>query len=173
MINNGLRTNAGIIVETGEAREVMHYALLVGYGADAVCPYIAFSTIREMANENLFDREVTPEEACDSYIKAIKKGLLKTFSRMGISTIHSFFGSQIFEAVGLDSKLVDTYFTGTASRIEGIGFDEIAREIEKRHQRGYPKYGKPAKLLDVGGSYHDGCQYGKMGCSFWRFWWKR
>jgi glutamate synthase (NADPH/NADH) large chain len=155
LINHGLRTNAGIIVETGEAREVMHFALLVGYGADAICPYIAFSTIREMANEKLFDREITPEEATDEYIKAVKKGLLKTFSRMGISTIHSFFGSQIFEAVGLSSKLTDTYFTGTASRVEGIGFDELAREVKGRHEKGYPKVGQPAKLLDVGGNYHE------------------
>jgi glutamate synthase (NADPH/NADH) large chain len=155
LINNGLRTSTGIIVETGEAREVMHFALLVGYGVDAVCPYMAFSTIREMANEKLFDREVTPEEASDAYIIAIKKGLLKTFSRMGISTIHSFFGSQIFEAVGISSKLVDLYFTGTASRVEGIGFDELAAEIKMRHERGFPEVGQPAKLLDVGGNYHD------------------
>ena len=155
LLNHGLRTNAGIIVETGEAREVMHFALLVGYGADAICPYIAFSTIREMAAEKLFDREITPEEASDSYIKAIKKGLLKTFSRMGISTSHSFFGSQIFEAVGLKSNLVDTYFSGTASRVQGIGFNELAREINERHECGYPKFGEPSRLLDVGGNYHE------------------
>jgi glutamate synthase (NADPH/NADH) large chain len=154
LINNGLRNYAGIIVETGEAREVMHFALLVAYGADAVCPYLAFSTIRDLALNNMYDRPITPEEAIDSYITAIKKGLLKTLSRMGISTIHSFFGSQIFEAVGINSTIINKYFCGTASRIEGIGYDEIAQEVYTRHNQAFPEYGNAPKLLDIGGIYH-------------------
>jgi glutamate synthase (NADPH/NADH) large chain len=154
LIKKGKRSGAGIIVETGEAREVMHFALLVGYGVDAVCPTIAFHTVRHMAESGMLEKEKTPENAMDAYITAIKKGLLKTMSRMGISTLHSFFGAQIFEAVGLNQKLVDTYFCGTASRVGGAGLDEIAREAKLRHQKGYPETGKPDKLLDVGGAYH-------------------
>ncbi len=154
LIRCGLRNSAGIIVETGEAREVMHFALLIGYGADAVCPYLAFSTVRDLAENNLLEKPAKPEEAMDSYITAIKKGLLKTFSRMGISTLHSFFASQIFEAIGLEKNLVDKYFSGTASRIGGIGLDEIARETRARYYLGFPKSGTVSKLLHPGGDYH-------------------
>ena len=128
LIRKGLRNFAGIIVETGEPREVFHFALLIGYGGDAVCPYLAFQTVRSLSESALLEKAVSPEEAMDNYITAVKKGLLKTFSRMGISTVHSFFGSQIFEAVGLGREVVDAYFTGTASPIGGIGLDEIAKE---------------------------------------------
>ncbi len=153
LIRNGLRNTAGIIVETGEAREVMHFALLVGYGADAVCPYLALFTIRNMAESQLLEKPVTREDALDAYITAVKKGLLKTFSRMGISTVHSFFGSQTFEAVGLDPQIINLYFSGTASRIGGIGLDEIATEQIERHRQAFPKNGNVPKLLDTGGSY--------------------
>ncbi len=154
LIKKGKRSAVGIIIETGEAREVMHFALLVGYGADAICPYVAFHTVRRMSESGLLESVESPEEAMDAYITAIKKGLLKTMSRMGISTLHSFFGSQIFEAVGLSRKLIDSYFCGTSSRIGGMDLDEIAREVNLRHCKGYPIQKPVEKLLDAGGSYH-------------------
>ncbi|MEW6515632.1 MAG: glutamate synthase large subunit [candidate division FCPU426 bacterium] len=154
LIRRGLRTLAGILVETGEAREVIHFALLSAFGANAVCPYAAFATVHDLAERRLLDRSLTPEEAMDAYVTAVKKGLLKTFSRMGISTIRSFFGSQIFEAVGLSSQLVERYFTNTASRVEGIGLEEIAAETAARHAAAFPPAGAPSSVLDVGGQYH-------------------
>jgi glutamate synthase domain-containing protein 2/glutamate synthase domain-containing protein 3 len=154
LIRQGKRTKAGIVVETGEAREVMHYALLIGYGVNAICPTLALSTVRRMSEEGRLEPRVDPDPAVDNYITAIKKGLLKTFSRMGISTIRSYNAAQIFEAVGLNSALVDKYFTGTASRIEGIGLEEIAREAAARHAVAFPKRGRSPKLLDAGGQYH-------------------
>ena len=154
LTRRGLRTRAGLIVETGEVREVMHFALLIGYGAGAVCPHTAFSTVRQLAEANLLERPATPEEAADQYITAVKKGLLKTFSRMGISTIRSYFGAQIFEAVGLAREVVDTYFCGTASRVGGIGLDGIAAEVHAMHRRAFPPGDAPDPLLDVGGQYH-------------------
>ncbi len=153
LIRRGLRTHAGIIVETGDAREVMHYALLVGYGANAVCPYVAFSTIRNLAETDALEKRLAPGEAIDAYVTAVKKGLLKTLSRMGISTIRSYLGAQIFEAVGLGRPVIDKYFCGTASRIGGIGIDEIATEARARHARAYPAAGAPDRLLDAGGTY--------------------
>ena len=120
LIANGLRNMAGIIIESGEPREVMHFALLMAFGADAICPYLAFETVRDLAESTLLEKPQKAEEAMDAYITAIKKGLLKTFSRMGISTLHSFFASQIFEAVGLSRVLVDRYFCGTPSRMNGV-----------------------------------------------------
>ena len=154
LIRKGMRSSIGIIVETGEAREVIHLAMLVAYGASAICPYLAFATVRELAENDLLEIPTTPEEALDNYITAGKKGMLKTFSRMGISTIRSFRGSQIFEAVGLGRALVDTYFTGTVSRIGGIGLEEIAAEANARHSMGFPKLGVPSRLLNPGGAYH-------------------
>ncbi|MBE3132421.1 MAG: glutamate synthase large subunit, partial [Acidobacteria bacterium] len=154
LIRRGLRMRVGLVVETGEAREVMHFALLIGYGAGAVCPYVAFATVRELAEGGLLEAMPLPEEAADHYVTAVKKGLLKTFSRMGISTIRSYFGAQIFEAVGLAHEVVDAYLCGTASRVEGIGLDEIARETLARHARAFPPDGEPPELLDVGGDYH-------------------
>ncbi|MGE5754046.1 MAG: glutamate synthase large subunit [Deltaproteobacteria bacterium] len=153
LIRRGLRTQAGIIVETGEAREVMHYALLVGYGANAICPYVAFSTVRAMAEGQLLERTMLPGDAADAYIAAVKKGLLKILSKMGISTIRSYFGAQIFEAVGLGREVIDRYFCGTASRIGGIGLDEMAAEANARHARAWPAAGAPNRLLDPGGIY--------------------
>ncbi|MBN2103713.1 glutamate synthase large subunit [bacterium] len=154
MIQKGIRNSAGIIVESGETREIMHFALLIGYGVDAVCPYVAFQTVRDLAEAGLLEEQISHEEAMDRYITAIKKGLLKTFSRMGISTVHSFFGAQTFECVGIDSQVVDQYFCGTASRVGGIGLEAIAEESLCRHRHGYPEIGKPQKMLDVGGNYH-------------------
>ena len=154
LIRRGLRTQAGIIVESGEVREVMHYALLIGYGANAICPHLALATVQQLAQERLLEGAMTAEDAVDRYITAVKKGLLKTFSRMGISTIRSYFGAQIFEAVGLAHEVVDRYFTGTASRVEGIGLDTMAAEMQALHERGFPRHQSPAPLLDVGGQYH-------------------
>ena len=151
LIRKGLRTQASIIIETGEAREVNHFALLVGYGANAVSPSVVFSTIREMAVGKYLEKPVSPETASDNYITAVKKGLLKTLSRMGISTVRSYFGAQIFECLGVKREVVDTYFTNTASRIEGIGLQEIAAEANARHRRGFPASGEPSDLLDLGG----------------------
>ena len=150
----GLRTRAGIVVETGEAREVMHFALLVGYGANAVCPHVALSTVIWMANEDRLDAPRLPDDAVDNYITAVKKGLLKTFSRMGISVIRSYHGAQRFEAVGLSRRVIETYFTGTASRVEGIGLDEIAREVVARHRPAFSERPHRSTLLDAGGDYH-------------------
>jgi len=128
--------------------------MLLAYGADAICPYLAFATIRNLSEENLLDEERTAEEAMDNYITAVKKGLLKTISRMGLSTIHSFFGSQIFECVGLNKSVIDLYFCNTASRIGGIGLNEIAKEAVMRHQIAFPDSGKAPELLPPGGVFH-------------------
>ncbi|MBI5342690.1 MAG: glutamate synthase large subunit [Deltaproteobacteria bacterium] len=153
LIRRGLRTHAGIIVETGEAREVTHYALLIGYGANAICPYVAFSTVRAMAEEELLEKMILPGDAIDAYVTAVKKGLLKILSKMGISTIRSYFGAQIFEAVGIGRAVIDRYFCGTASRIGGIGLEEIAAEANARHRSAWPKAGPVDCLLDPGGIY--------------------
>jgi glutamate synthase domain-containing protein 2 len=154
LIRRGLRTLAGILVDTGETREVIHFALLSAFGANAVCPYAAYATVCDLAQKGLLDRPLRPEEAMDAYITAVKKGLLKTFSRMGISTVRSFFGSQIFEAVGLSTRLVERYFTGTASRVEGVGLAEIAAESGARLAQAFPPGAAPSRVLDVGGQYH-------------------
>jgi glutamate synthase domain-containing protein 2/glutamate synthase domain-containing protein 1/glutamate synthase domain-containing protein 3 len=154
LTRRGLRTRAGLVVESGAVREVMHFALLIGYGANAVCPHTAFATVRMLAQEGLLETPATPEEAADRFITAVKKGLLKTFSRMGISTIRSYFGAQIFEAVGLRRDVIDRYFCGTSSRVEGIGLEEIAAEMQAMHDRAFPPAGRPDPLLDIGGNYH-------------------
>jgi glutamate synthase domain-containing protein 2/glutamate synthase domain-containing protein 3 len=154
LIRRGVRTKAGLVVETGEAREVMHLALLVGYGAGAVCPHAALATVTHLAQTGRLDRPLLPEEAVDNYITALKKGLLKTFSRMGISTIRSYSGAQIFEAVGLSQQVIDKYFCGTSSRVGGIGPGQMAAEALARHGRAFPPQGPPPKFLDVGGEYH-------------------
>ncbi len=154
LINSGIRNSAGIIVETGEVREVMHYCLQVAFGTDAICPYLAFHTVRELSESDLLEQSVPAEEAMDNYIQAIKKGFLKTLSRMGLSTLHSFFGSQIFEAIGIHKDVVDKYFCNTASRIGGVGLEEIALEVYARHAKAFPEHRNPESLLDPGGNYH-------------------
>ena len=155
LIRRGLRNRVGLIVETGEAREVAHFALLIGYGVNAICPYGALATVSSLAsNGRLDDEDIDADRAVDHYITAVKKGLLKTLSRMGISTLRSYLGAQIFEAIGLAPALVNAYFTGTPSRIGGIGAAEVAREALERHRLAYPKHGAPSRLLDTGGTYH-------------------
>ena len=151
LVREGKRTRAAIVVETGEAREVHHYCLLIGYGATAINPYLAFETLDDLIRENLI--EVTHSEAINHYIKAVKKGIVKVMSKMGISTLQSYRGAQIFEAIGLNQEFVDRYFTWTASRIDGIGLTEIAEEILAHHRRAFPERPVRSPDLEWGGQY--------------------
>ena len=154
LVRQGTRTQTGLIVESGEVREVMHFALLIGYGASAVNPYLAFETLADCVEQGLLPPEITIEKAEKNYIKAISKGLLKTFAKMGISTLQSYRGAQIFEAIGLGHELVEQYFTGTPSRLGGVGLDVIQREALARHAFAYPPEHIPGNLdLDTGGQY--------------------
>ena len=135
LIRQGLRTLTGIVVETGEAREVHHFCALAGYGAEAVNPYLAFATLDQIRTEN--DLPLSAEAVQKNYLKAVGKGILKVMSKMGISTYQSYCGAQIFDAVGLASDFVEKYFTGTATTIEGVGLREIAREAVERHRHAY------------------------------------
>ena len=155
LMREGERTKVGIVVESAEPREVAHLALLIGYGAGAVCPYLTLETLEQMRRQGLFPEGMDAEEAAYNYIKATTKGLLKVISKMGISTIHSYLGAQIFEAVGLSQRLVDEYFTWTASRIGGIETDAIEVDVLTRHARAFPEVAIDAALdLDPGGFYY-------------------
>jgi glutamate synthase domain-containing protein 2/glutamate synthase domain-containing protein 1/glutamate synthase domain-containing protein 3 len=158
LVLDGTRLRAGIIVESGEPREVHHFATLIGYGASAINPYLLLETLDELVVEGRIAKQldgepvpISAEQAAQNVVKAIGKGLLKTISKMGISTIQSYRGAQIFEAVGLERELIDLHFTGTASRIGGIGLEEIAAEALERHARAYPA--PYDDLLPVGGVY--------------------
>jgi len=151
LIEQGLRTESGLVVETGAALEVHHFATLVGYGAEAINPYLAFETIHAVLPE--IEGAPEPEEACARYIKAVGKGLFKVMSKMGISTYQSYCGAQIFDAVGLSSEFVDKYFTGTATTIEGIGLAEVAAEAVRWHRNAYGDALIYRRHLDVGGDY--------------------
>jgi glutamate synthase (NADPH) large chain len=152
LVRAGIRMATTLVVETADAREVHHFALLVGYGAAAVNPYLAFETIEDLAGSQLMDG-VGPEEAAKNYVKAVGKGLLKVISKMGISTLFSYCGAQIFEAVGLNQILIDRCFTGTASRVGGVGMDALARETLERHRGAFSAAWDNAEELDVGGEY--------------------
>ncbi|EIL87978.1 glutamate synthase, large subunit [Rhodanobacter fulvus Jip2] len=149
LVTMGLRTSTGLVVETGSAREVHHFALLAGYGAEAIHPYLAMETLVHACASG----EVKPEKAITNYIKAINKGLQKVMSKMGISTYMSYTGAQIFEAVGLNRELIDKYFTGTTSNIEGIGLFEVAEEALRTHAAAYSDDPVLADRLDPGGEY--------------------
>ena len=152
LIRAGARVKVGLIIETAEPREVHHVALLLGYGAGAVNPYLAFETVDDMVDGGLLpglDRAT----AVKNYIKALNKGVLKVISKMGISTIQSYRGAQIFEAIGLDRAFVDRYFTWTASRIGGIGLDVVAREVAMRHRRAFTDRPAGPAELHWGGEY--------------------
>ncbi len=151
LIQLGLRTQTGLVVETGSARETHHMAVLAGYGAEAVHPYLALDTIVDLARE--LPPELGPDKAVKNYIKAVGKGLLKVMSKMGISTYMSYCGAQIFEAVGLSSDLVDKYFTGTSSQIGGIGVFEVAQEALRLHRDAFGDNPLLAGMLDAGGEY--------------------
>ena len=153
LVKKGIRTNCGLVIETAEAREIHHFATLIGYGANAINPYLAFETIEDMRKRKLINEDITHEKAVENYIKAIGKGIFKVMSKMGISTIRSYTGAQIFEALGLSSKLVDRYFTGTATRIEGITMDTLEEETLICHRVAYPKENLESNDLSVGGQY--------------------
>ncbi|MAE96163.1 MAG: glutamate synthase large subunit [Deltaproteobacteria bacterium] len=154
LIRETLRTRCGIICETGEAREVAHMALLIGYGAGAINPYLAFQTLDDLVEEGTYTpEELDAETAKRNFIQANDKGLLKTFAKMGISTLASYRGAQIFEAIGLDRELVARCFTGTASRVSGVGYDVLAKEAALRHARAFPGEAFAYPELDPGGLY--------------------
>ncbi len=148
------RQLAGLIIETGEAREVMHFAMLVGFGASAINPYLAFEIIADLKTNGDISQDIKLELAIDNYITAIKKGLLKIMSKMGISTIRSYRGGQVFEAVGLNTELIDKYFPGTASKIQGIGVDTVARESYLRHKNAIVETNSLSGVLNSGGNIH-------------------
>ena len=154
LVREKLRTQAGLIVEAGDVREVHHMALLIGFGAAAVNPYLVFETAEDLARNELY-LTVTPERAIYNVRKALGKGVLKIMSKMGVSTLASYTGAMIFEATGLSSAFIELYFTGTPSRIEGIGIDEIAEEIRQRHAWAHPSDHRRVahRTLDIGGEY--------------------
>ncbi len=151
LVRKGLRTATGLVVETGAAREVHQFAVLAGYGAEAINPYLAFETLAAMKAD--LPEDLSEADSSKRYIKAIGKGLLKVFSKMGISTYQSYCGAQIFDAVGLKSAFVERYFTGTASLIEGVGIEEVAEEAVRWHRDAYGNNPVYAEALDVGGDY--------------------
>ena len=151
LIREGTRTQCGLIVESGEPREVQHFALLSGYGAGAVNPYVALETLRQQIDEKLLT--IDPEEAVANYIKAVGKGLFKVMSKMGISTLQSYRGAQIYEAVGLNHSVIDKYFTWTASQVEGVGLDVLAEECAMRHATAFESITAKDDELDPGGQY--------------------
>ncbi|HEX2317115.1 MAG TPA: glutamate synthase central domain-containing protein, partial [Thermomonospora sp.] len=154
LIREKARTRVGLVLETGEARECHHMALLIGYGASAVNPYLAIETVEDLIATGALTG-VEPEQAVRNMVKAYGKGVLKVMSKMGVSTVASYTGAQIFEAIGLGGEVVKRCFTGTTSRLGGVGFDVIAREVAERHRRAYPVSGNaPAhRTLEVGGEY--------------------
>ena len=153
LIREKTRTQVALIIESGEPREVMHFALLIGYGASAINPYLAIETLHDLKRRGLLPHNVTAPHAEKNFIKAINKGLLKTFSKMGISTLQSYRGAQVFEAVGLNRSLVDAYFSGTASRIEGVGLDVLAKEALLKHEYAFQPLTESETELGVGGQY--------------------
>ncbi len=161
LLREGSRTRVGLVIESGEPREVHHFALLLGYGASAINPYLAFESLHDMVRQGLLggDPQTGPEKAEQKYVKAIGKGIVKVCSKMGISTIQSYHGAQVFEAIGLNQAFIDEYFTWTASRVEGIGIDQVAAEVRERHVRAFPDRPLPSDSLDPGGQY----QYRRNG----------
>ena len=153
LVREGTRTGVALIIESGEPREVMHYCVLIGYGASAINPYLAIETIEELAAAGELPNGITPEIAVKNYIKAVNKGLLKVFSKMGISTLQSYRGAECFEAIGLNKQLVDQYFTGTASRIEGVGLDVLAKEAVEKHSFAFRPVSDAEPELAIGGNY--------------------
>ncbi len=146
LVRKGLRTSTGLVVDTGSAREVHHFALLAGYGAEAVCPWLAMETVRDFSGDDY-------KTAQKNYVKAIGKGLNKVMSKMGISTYQSYCGAQIFEAVGLNSAFVERFFTGTVTQVEGVGLKEVAEEAVRTHRAAFSRDPVLANMLDAGGEY--------------------
>ena len=152
LVREGKRTRCALVVETGDAREVHHMALLIGYGAGAVNPYLAFETLDDLIRGGVL-ADLSHERAVINYIRALNKGILKVMSKMGISTVQSYCGAQIFEAIGLEQSFVRRYFTGTPSRISGVGLDVIAEETKRRHDTAFPRRPMRHQQLDNGGEY--------------------
>ena len=145
LVKSGNRTNAGLVIDTGSAREVHHFALLAGYGAEAICPWLTYETIKTLTDDFFTAQE--------NYIKAIGKGLFKVMSKMGISTYQSYCGAQVFEAIGLNENFIEKYFTGTVSNVDGIGIDQVAMEAVRIHQLAYGNDPVLSNALDAGGEY--------------------
>ena len=152
LIRVGQRTQVGLILESGEPREVHHFSTLIGYGCGAINPYLAFETLDDMIRQGLLVK-TDHKTACKNFVKAATKGIIKVASKIGISTIQSYRGAQIFECVGLNQAVVDQYFTGTATRIEGSGIDGIATEVLRRHNHAFPDRQVDGRSLEVGGDY--------------------
>nr|WP_245597159.1 glutamate synthase large subunit [Jiangella gansuensis] len=155
LIREKNRTKVGLVIEAGDVREVHHVALLIGYGAGAVNPYLAMESVEDLVRQGTLLPGVTPEKAVANLIKALGKGVLKVMSKMGVSTVASYTGAQIFEALGLSSDVVDRYFTGTTSRLGGVGLDVLAEEVRRRHVQAYPRGGTATRhrRLEIGGEY--------------------
>ncbi|OGX06311.1 MAG: glutamate synthase subunit alpha [Omnitrophica WOR_2 bacterium GWA2_47_8] len=154
LIRQGTRTKVSLVIETGEAREMHHFAVLIGYGANAINPYLVFETIEDQLARGRYPKGLDFKHAEKNYLKATRKGLFKVISKMGISTIQSYCGAQIFEAVGLGEELIGKYFTATPSRIGGIGIETVAEEMLKRHRTAYPDHNVYDEMLDIGGDYY-------------------
>ncbi|UUI67425.1 glutamate synthase large subunit [Aeromicrobium duanguangcaii] len=155
MVREKLRTQAGLLVEAGDVREVHHVALLIGFGATAVNPYLALETAEDLAREGVYVEGVDPTKAARNVAYGLGKGVLKVMSKIGVSTVSSYTGAQIFECIGLSHEVVDRYFTGTSSKLGGVGLDVIAEEVHARHLKAYPTKGiaSPRRRLEVGGEY--------------------
>ncbi len=153
LIRKGLRGQVGLVIEAGDVWEVHHYACLIGFGATAINPYLALSTINDLKETNKLHTDLDNKQLIKNYIKAVNDGLLKVFSKMGISTLQSYQGAQIFEIIGLNKAVVDQYFTGATSRIEGMGIDEIAKEVLAKHHFSFTKKTQPIERLPIGGVY--------------------
>ena len=152
LLREGTRTRAGLAVETGDAREMMHFALLIGYGAGAIYPYLAYETVAKIASEAMYVEKLDRDTAVNNFITATRKGLFKITAKMGISTIQSYRGAQIFEAVGLSEDVIERFFTGTPSRVSGANLDVLAREALARHQKAFDN--ELSSQLNLGGHYH-------------------
>ncbi|HRO25560.1 MAG TPA: glutamate synthase central domain-containing protein, partial [Promineifilum sp.] len=152
LIRRGTRTRVSLLVELGEPREVHHFACLVGYGADAVNPYLAFETIHDLIEHRLLTG-IDYDTAAGKYLKATTKGVVKVISKMGISTVQSYHGAQIFEALGLGRSVIDRYFTSTPTRIEGADMNVLADEAQQRHDAAFPERPANGHTLEAGGRY--------------------
>ena len=153
LVREQTRTSIGLVVETGEAREIHHVALLIGFGAEAINPYLALESLGELERRGLLRPGLSVPDAEAAYVGALCKGILKTIAKMGISTVESYCGAQIFEAIGISASVIERYFPGTPSRIGGIGLEEIAAEALHRHARAFPDTESPSRALDTGGEY--------------------
>jgi glutamate synthase (NADPH) large chain len=154
LVREKTRTRAALVIESGEPREVMHYCLLIGFGASAVNPYLAIETIEELVNRKYVPEGMTFDKAINNYLKASNKGLLKTMSKMGISTLQSYRGAHVFESLGLGKELIEKYFSGIVTKIGGVGLDVLAKEVKMKHEFAFRKITGADTELDLGGNYH-------------------